>query len=130
MSYTSKIRSNQFDTGQLAAAGAAATVFPGNKVDNRILVPGSLMAKMTATIATASLTQAPSWQVSSDGTNWEAVRPMNNAANVALTATATINLEGPPCLQGRRYVRAVFTSAGATATTGDFYQVSYSYQLV
>jgi hypothetical protein len=91
--------------------------------------PGTLMARCLATIATGSLTMTPSWQVSDDNSTWENVKVANNAANVALTATATVHLEGPMCLSSKRYCRAVFTGAGATATTGDFTNFSYSYQL-
>lgn len=129
MGIAARIRTAQRDTGQTAAAGAAGTTFPGNALNTAQVQPGTLMARCVATIATGSLTFAPKWQVSDDNSTWEDVTPMNNAANVTITATATKHLEGPPCLAGKRWVRAVFLSAGATATTGDFYRFSYSYLL-
>lgn len=129
MSLNSRRRTAQKDTGQTAIAGAAATVFEGNTLDMSQVMPGTLMARMVATIATGSLTLTPSWQVSDDASTWENVKVANNAANVAISATATVHLEGPPCLSGKKYARAVFTGAGATATTGDFKRMSYSYVL-
>jgi hypothetical protein len=127
MSFNSRRRSAQLDTGQTAAAGAAGTVFAGTAIDMSRIEPGSLMARCVATIATASLTMTPSWQVSDDNSTWENVKVANNAANVALSATATVHLEGPTCLSGKKWARAVMTGAAATATTGDFTRFSYSY---
>lgn len=128
MSFNSRRRSGQLDTGQTGIAGAAGTVFAGNAIDMSRVEPGSLMARMVATIVTGSLTLTPSWQVSDDGTTWENLKVANNAANVAISATATIQLEGPVCLSGKKWARAVFTSAGATAVvTDDFKRMSYSY---
>jgi hypothetical protein len=129
MGYNQKLRYAQQDTGDVAAAGVAGTVFAGPTLLMSKVQPGTLMARIKGTIATGSLTFAPSWQVSDDGTVWENVVPMNNAANVTFSATATKHLEGPPCLSGKRYCRAVLTGAGATASTGDFTRFSYSYLL-
>jgi hypothetical protein len=129
MSLASRRRTAQNDTGQTAIAGAAASTFAGATQDMSLVQPGTLMARCVATIATGSLTLTPSWQVSDDASTWENVKPMNNAANVAITATSTLHLEGPSCLSGKKYARAVFLSAGATATTGDFKRFSYSFCL-
>jgi len=115
------------DTGQTAIAGAAGSTFPGNALDTSQFEPGTLMARCVATIATGSLTLTPFWQVSDDNSTWEDVVVQNNAANVAITATKTVHLVAPPCLSGKKWVRAAFLSAGATAAAGDFKRFSYSY---
>ncbi len=129
MSISARRRTAQQATGQVAAAGAAGTVFAGPSLNMSRVAPGTLMARCLATIATGSLTMTPSWQVSDDNSTWENVKVANNAANVAASATTTLHLEGPACLSGKKWARAVLTGAGATATTGDFSNFSYSYCL-
>ncbi len=127
MSLASRRRTGQQVTGQVAAAGASGTVFAGPTLDMSKVQPGTLMARCLLTIATGSLTMTPSWQVSDDASTWENVKTMNNAANVLAAATVTLQLEGPMCLSGKKYARAVATGLSATATTGDFTNFSYSY---
>lgn len=129
MGFNQKLRNTQQDTGDVAAAGVAGTVFAGPTLLMSKVQPGTLSARIKGTIATGSLTFTPSWQVSNDGSTWENLKMMNNAANVAFSATTTMHLEGPACLSSHRYVRAVLTGAGATATTGDFTRFSYDYLL-
>ncbi len=127
MSLASRRRTAQSATGQVAAAGAAGTVFAGTALETSKFEPGTLMARVLVTIGTGSLTFAPSWQVSDDNSTWENVKVENNAANVAATATTTLHLVGPKCLSGKKWVRASVLSAGATAASGDFTNFSYSY---
>lgn len=129
MGLSVKIRFNQKATGQVAAAGVAGTVFAGPALNTTVTVPGTISSRIVGTIVTGSLTFAPSWQVSDDAVTWENLKPMNNAANVTITATTTLVLEGPMCLNGKRWCRAVLTGAGATAAAGDFTNFSYSYAL-
>lgn len=127
MSLNSARRKAILDTGQVAIAGAAGSVFPGNALDTSKFAPGTLMCRLVATIATGSLTLTPRWAVSDDNSTWEVVAVQNNAANVAIAATTTLHLVAPTCVSGKKFVRCEFLSAGATAAAGDFKRFSYSF---
>ena len=54
------------------------------------------MADLSVTIVTGSVVCTSKWQGSADGgTTWVDIKPMNNAASVTTTATATLALECP-----------------------------------
>jgi hypothetical protein len=133
---TYKIKMAQNAKAATGLTGAAPQVGTGNTVLMTGVMPGTLSAKMALSCKTSSITQTPSWQVSSDNSTWINVKGINNPAGVATAAgtgtqvVTTIVLIGDVALSGWRYARAVTTTAAATgdgSTSGDAYTISYSW---
>lgn len=127
MSFNSRIKSNQNALTATAATGASGTVVAGNKLLVAPILPGTKIgAEVTVHIETASVTLTPSYQGSVDGTNWLDLYDINNPANVAMSASGThvILLAGQPPF---RYLRAIATVGGATATANDTVAIRYHF---
>ncbi len=127
MAFNSRYKPNQ----RALAATAVGIVAAGTGltgalvVDNAKVAEGTaLAAELTVAISTGSLTLAPKFQGSADNTNWVDLHMVNNAANVALSATGT-TVVCLPCKVPFRYVRLVVLTAGATGASADTYAVKY-----
>lgn len=135
MSFNSRYRTGQkalaaTATGAVAAGTAkAGNTLPCDGIDLR-----TVAADVSMVVQTSSLTLTPSWQVSDDNSTWKDLFAQNSAANVAtaagtgspVTTARTIAFPGTAA----RYVRAIVTTAGATAgATVDTYAISYRYLL-
>lgn len=116
-------------------AVAAGTVVSGGTLATQNIGNGkTLYATIAMGVKTSSLTMTPSFQHSDDNSTWVDCAPLNNAANVAtaagtgslVTTTKTI-----PLVDARtfKFVRAIITTAGATAhATDDVMSCTYWFE--
>lgn len=127
MSFNSRHKSACFDTGSVALSNSitAGTTLTANTFTGGLAEPGSVTAKVAVTISTGSLTLAPKWQASEDGTNFYDIVTLPNTAQTAISATKTVFMQSPP--GSWRYLRIAILTAGATAGSSDNYRVSYNY---
>lgn len=94
--------------------------------------PGTLMAKVALTAATATITLTLKWQVSLDNATWLDVLPSpENPANV-IYATGTVAIKtsvipAPFGVSAWPYARIAVTNGVATGGATDLYAASYSY---
>lgn len=87
---------------------------------------GALVADLAVTIVTGSVVCTSKWQGSADGgTTWVDIKPMNNAASVTTTATATLALECPYAAWAFSQLRIVMTLSGAATAAGDLTAATY-----
>ena len=89
--------------------------------------PASLSVQTTTTIVTGSVVATYKPQVSMDGTTWYDLKLPNNAANVTVTADATLALDVPSSVMGWMYFRIVATLSGASTASGDTTAAVYRY---
>jgi len=112
----------------------AGSVIAGNSVfmGQNFRKVASLVALVSFTAATSTLTATGKWQGSNDNSTWVDLASSNNAANVTYTTgTATIvtkSLDAPQGAYGWKYVRFVFVTGVATGAAGDLYSIAYSYR--
>lgn len=112
----------------------AGTTTGGPSLLMHMVEKGTLSARCVLDIETSSITVATKWQISNDGTTWEDVVPVNNAANVihgtgtgGADAAVTRNVDAPGAVYGARYARIALVNAGATGAAVDTYDLSYSF---
>jgi hypothetical protein len=116
-------------------AGSAPQVLNGAAITMNRVEPGTLSAHVKTLAQSTSLTIFGNWQVSADGTTYYDVKPVNNAALVALstgtagadTAVNTI-LPAPDAVYAWPYARLQLYSAAASTTTGDQGGIKYYYR--
>lgn len=84
-----------------------------------------LSALVTVVVTTGSLTFTPKWQVSNDNSTYVDATPENNAANVAISASASKAISAPAAARGWKWARLALTVGGATGATADTYAISY-----
>lgn len=135
MGFNSRLKYNQKTMAATAttavAAGSTVSGASTNIVAMDRIAPGTTMvAKVTMVVNTTSLTLAPQWQGSNDGTNWENLYQPNSAANVATAAGTGSNVTTARSIMlpvlPYKYVRMTWLTAGATAhATNDTVAVSY-----
>ena len=128
MGFPNKLRLNQAILAATTLSGVAGTVVNGNKLSLAQVQAGSVvMAEVAVHIETASLTVTPSWQVTHDGTNFKDIAGgPNNAANVAITASKTVEVPFYGLAPGL-FLRLIGTTAAATATANDTIAIKYHY---
>ena len=79
-----------------SATSDNGTARNGAAVNSFEVAAGVLVADLSVTIVTGSVVCTSRWRGSADGgTTWVDIKPMNNAASVTTTATATLALECP-----------------------------------
>ena len=127
----SRVRHNiSSSTGTFNTLAAASTVALST-VHCDQFEQGSLSCRVSVTAATASLTLALVWQVSSDGSTWYRVSDSNNTAATVLATGTSAAVErvvsAPSATSGWRYVRATILTGGATGGASDLYTGSYNY---
>lgn len=116
-----------------AVTGASGTTVGGNALPMNDVEIGSLSALTYLQATTSTLTLAPKWQVSADGSTWRDAKLPNNAANVVLVTgtgsavAATVAVSAPDAVYGWAYARIALVTGGTTASTGDEYSFSYNY---
>ena len=118
----------------------ASTLVAGSLIPGATLFVGSDFSKVASLVAlaaftanTSSITAAPAWQGSNDGTTWVRLYSSNGAAAVAVTATApaasaTFSFDGPANFAGWRYVRFCWLTGGATGGAADVGTIAYNYR--
>lgn len=136
MGFNARIKYNQKSISATAVTAVAAGSTVGTAATNVLncanFAPGyGVVCYVSMVVKTSSLTLAPKWQGSNDGTNWEDIFTVNSAANVAtaagtgsnVTTTRAVMLPAPPPY---KYARLVFVTGGATAhATDDTYALKY-----
>lgn len=110
-------------SGTAAAGTKNGTAVPVNDVED-----GTLSAYLAVAILTSSFTITPKWMVSKDNSTFYALEDQNNTAVTAISATETTVLEAPKAVGGWPYCRLTLVAGGTTGTTGDTYDVRYSYR--
>jgi len=110
-------------SGTAAAGTKNGTAVPVNDVED-----GTLSAYLAVAIVTSSFTITPKWMVSQDNSTYLAIEDQNNTAVTAISATETTVLEAPKASAGWPYTRLTLVAGGTTGTTGDTYEVSYTYR--
>jgi hypothetical protein len=121
-----------------AVTGNANTLASGSTIAGNSVMMGqnarkvrSLIALVSFTAATSTLTATGVWQVSNDGSTWVNAVPSNNAANVTFTtgtaAIKTASIEAPQGVYGWKYARFTFLTGVTTGAAGDLYSIAYSY---
>ncbi len=118
-------RSNK--TGLAAATSANGTARNGATLATADIDPRSLSVQTTSTIVTGSVHATYKPQVSMDASTWYDLKLPNNAANVTVTADATLALDVPSSVMGWMYFRIVATLSGASTASGDTTAVVYRY---
>lgn len=88
---------------------------------------GSLQVRAVITIASGSVVCTIRHEGSDDGSTWEKLVQPNNAANVTVTATATIRVDVPSSFRTCAYYRCVLTFSGAATAGTDLTAASYRY---
>ena len=122
-----------------AVSGNANTLVAGSLIAGNPVFMGqnfrkvaSLIALVSFTAATSTLTATGKWQGSNDSATWVDLAGGNNAANVIFaTGTAAIvtrSLDAPIGAYGWKYVRFVFVVGVVTGAVGDLYSIAYSYR--
>jgi hypothetical protein len=120
-------------------SGNANTLISGSVIaGNAIFMGGNfqkvdeLVALVSVTAATSTITFTGKWQGSNDNATWVDSVGANNAANVALaTGTATIvtrALDLPYGAYSWRYVRFALVVGVTTGAVGDLYSIAYNYK--
>lgn len=128
MSFSQRIRNNQNTKAATALTGDIGTQVAGNTLLMQKVQPGStIVAETVTTIATASLTATLQWQGSIDNSTFINLVPMNNAALVTITATATKGVTMSAAPLPFKYVRLIATTGGTTATASDTVAIKYHY---
>lgn len=116
--------------------GATLAVMHPQGNTGAAVCPGTLSARATLVLTTATLTVTGKWQVSMNGSTWYDVTGPNNAANVVLATgtgsivTTNIVVSAHDACYGHLYARFVLTS-GVAAGGGagvDEVAISYSYR--
>ena len=113
------------------AQGTTVGTAAANKVMTQDVAVGTdLVAVVTMTVKTSTLTLTPKLQVSADGSTWVDLFLPSSTANVSSAAgtgsevVTTRALIAP--VTGFKYARAVFVTGGATAhASDDKYSVVY-----
>ena len=119
-------------------SGNANTLASGSVIAGNAIMMGqnarkvrSLIALVSFTAATSTLTATGKWQVSNDASTWVDCALPNNAANVTFTtgtaAIKTASIEAPQGVYGWKFARFVFLTGVTTGAAGDLYSIAYSY---
>ena len=111
-----------------SATSDNGTARNGAAVNSFEVAAGVLVADVSITIVTGSVVCTTKWQGSADGgTTWVDIKPMNNAASVTTTATATLALECPLSAWAFQQLRIVMTLSGAATAAGDLTAATYRF---
>jgi hypothetical protein len=122
-----------------AVSGNANTLIAGSVIAGNAVFMGqnfrkvaSLVAIVSFTAATSTLTATGKWQGSNDNATWIDLAGSNAAANVTFaTGTAAIvtkGIDAPLGAYGWKYVRFCLVVGVATGNVGDLYSIGYSYR--
>lgn len=111
-----------------SATSAQDAVRAGATMYTNHMMPGSLGADCTVTIASGSVTGLFKWQTCADGTNWRDVHGPENAAYVTLSATGSIYLPCPLGAMGANAVRIAAILGGAVTAGTDLTVATYYYR--
>lgn len=115
-------------TALAEATSANGTARNGAAFNSFEAAAGVLVADLTIAISTGSVVCTSKWQGSADGgTTWVDIKPMNNAASVTTTATATLALECPRAAWAFQQLRIVMTLSGAATGGSDTTAAVYRY---
>ncbi len=120
-------------------SGNANTLVAGSVIAGNSVFMGAnfrkvrdLIALVSFTAATSTLTATGKWQGSNDNSTWVDLAGANNSANVTFTtgtaAIVTKSLDAPLGVYGWKYARFVFVTGVATGAAGDLYSIAYSYR--
>lgn len=114
-------------TSLASATSANGTARNGATVQTGAITPGSLSFRCKATIVTGSVVATFKVQVSRDDSTWLDFKPMNNAANVTVTATGEIVIAVDSAVHSWRFVRVVATLSGAATAAGDLTEADHQF---
>lgn len=132
--------------GFAAISGAAPQTINGNSLpvmnpdgsSGLAVAPGTLSARVVASLTTATLTVTGKWQVSENGSTWVDAANSNNAANVVIaTGTGALvettkAISAPEACYGHTYTRFVLIS-GVAAGGGagvDEASIAYNFRVI
>lgn len=105
-----------------SANGAARN---GASIQTGLYAPGTISVRCRATIVTGSVVATFRVQVSADDSTYIDLKPMNNPANVSLSATGEVVLAVDSAAHGWRFVRVVAVLSGAATAAGDLTEAGY-----
>lgn len=136
MPLNSRLVYNAQDTGTTVLTGVVAgTVTGGPTLLMSNVEKDTLSALVTVDAETNTITLTGLWQVSNNGSTWETVVPMNNAANVILAtgtggadAAVTRRFEAPKACYGSRYARFAVQNLVVDGQAADTYRIGYCYE--
>jgi len=125
--FNKSVQLGSASTGTFSAASSGDTK-NGTSINMNDVEDGTLSAYLVATIATGSVTITPRWRVSKNNSTFYTIKDQNNVAKTAISATETVVLEAPKAVAGWPYSRLSLVVGGSTGTTGDTYDIRYSYR--
>lgn len=114
-------------TSLASATSANGTARNGATVNTGSAAPGSISFRCKATIVTGSVVATFKVQVSDDDSAYIDFKPMNNAANVNLSASGEVVLAVDSSAHSWKHVRIVATLSGAATAAGDLTEASVKF---